>query len=150
MPKTSVARGAIGRSSYEAVRKHIEQGKRATEAFALVAEASGRSKATVQTAYYRIARSLPDGGGVKLRPRAKPARGAKRGSRRSRVSANNSGRGAHIGEQGPHPDSAAALVEQLRSAAEALVAHVAGLETELGRTRADSARLAEVERALKR
>jgi hypothetical protein len=57
MPRTSVARGAIGRSSYEAVRKHIEQGKRATEAFALVAEASGRSKATVQTAYYRIARS---------------------------------------------------------------------------------------------
>ena len=70
MPEAPAARGAIGRSTYEAVRKHIEQGKKATEAFALVAEVTGRSKATVQTAYYRIARSLPDGGGVKIRPRS--------------------------------------------------------------------------------
>ena len=72
-------RGSIGKASYEAVRKHIDEGKKATEAFRLVAEETGRSTATVQTAYYRVARSLPDGGGVQLRPRKKAAsrRGAK-------------------------------------------------------------------------
>jgi hypothetical protein len=68
-------RGSIGKASYDAVRKHIDQGKKATEAFRLVAQETGRSTATVQTAYYRVARSLPDGGGVQLRPRTKKATG---------------------------------------------------------------------------
>ena len=33
MPKASAARGSIGRASYEAVRKHIDAGKKATAAF---------------------------------------------------------------------------------------------------------------------
>jgi hypothetical protein len=72
--EASRRRGSIGRASYDAVRKHIDDGKKATEAFTLVANETGRSTATVQTAYYRIARSLPDGGGVRLRPRKKTAR----------------------------------------------------------------------------
>src|SRR3954469_26018235 len=73
--QASGARGSIGKASYEAVRKHIDAGKKATEAFKLVAEETGRSTATVQTAYYRVARSLPDGGGVQLRPRTQKAAG---------------------------------------------------------------------------
>ena len=69
--QASGARGSIGKASYEAVRKHIDEGKKATEAFKLVAQETGRSTATVQTAYYRVARSLPGGGGVQLRPRKK-------------------------------------------------------------------------------
>ena len=92
-------RGSIGKASYEAVRKHIDAGKKATEAFRLVAEETGRSTATVQTAYYRVARSLPDGGGVQLRPRKKAAsrRGAKTasanstGTRRGRPAKRTSG-----------------------------------------------------------
>ena len=72
----SGTRGSIGKASYEAVRKHIDEGKKATEAFRLVAQETGRSTATVQTAYYRVARSLPGGGGVQLRPRKKTARQA--------------------------------------------------------------------------
>src|SRR6185312_11279464 len=71
--QASGARGSIGKASYEAVRKHIDEGKKATEAFKLVAQETGRSTATVQTAYYRVARSLPGGGGVQLRPRKKTA-----------------------------------------------------------------------------
>jgi hypothetical protein len=54
--QASGARGSIGKASYEAVRKHIDAGKKATEAFKLVAQETGRSTATVQTAYYRVAR----------------------------------------------------------------------------------------------
>src|SRR3954464_15368156 len=74
--QASGARGSIGKASYEAVRKHIDAGKKATEAFRLVAQETGRSTATVQTAYYRVARSLPGGGGVQLRPRKKTAKRA--------------------------------------------------------------------------
>src|SRR3954465_10707070 len=69
----TATRGSVGKASYEAVRKHIDAGKKATEAFKLVAQETGRSTATVQTAYYRVARSLPGGGGVQLRPRKKSA-----------------------------------------------------------------------------
>src|SRR6478735_3143936 len=79
--QASGARGSIGKASYEAVRKHIDAGKKATEAFKLVAQETGRSTATVQTAYYRVARSLPGGGGVQLRPRKKTA--AKRATARA-------------------------------------------------------------------
>ena len=71
--QASGARGSIGKASYEAVRKHIDAGRKATEAFKLVAQETGRSTATVQTAYYSVARSLPGGGGVQLRPRKKGA-----------------------------------------------------------------------------
>ena len=62
-------RGEIGKQTYEKVQSLIASGKKPTEAFAAVAEQTGRSPATVATAYYRTARSMPGGGGVKQRPR---------------------------------------------------------------------------------
>ena len=130
---TDPQRGEIGKQTYEAVKAHIGVGKKATEAFRLVAEESGRSVGTVQTSYYRIARSLPGGGGVKLRPRKRA--GAAATPRR----AQRAGSGA----------TAQSLVRQLVQSAEALAAHVTRLENELAESRRDSSRLAEVQRALK-
>ena len=90
--QASGARGSIGKASYEAVRKHIDAGKKATEAFKLVAQETGRSTATVQTAYYRVARSLPGGGGVQLRPRKKTA--AKRAAAKTATAREDRRRGA--------------------------------------------------------
>jgi hypothetical protein len=148
--QASGGRGSIGKASYEAVRKHIQAGKKATEAFRLVAQETGRSTATVQTAYYRVARSLPGGGGVQLRPRKKTA------ARRAAAKATAVGKPA--ARRGRPPKSATAVpagsaasaARQLSDAAQALVAHVARLESELAVARKDSQRLAQIERALGR
>ncbi len=148
--QASGARGSIGKASYEAVRKHIEAGKKATEAFRLVAQETGRSTATVQTAYYRVARSLPGGGGVQLRPRKKTA--AKRAaSTTARKPAARRGRPAKSASAAAAPTgSAAAIARQLSDAAQALVAHISRLENELAEARKDRERLAAIERALGR
>ena len=99
--QASGARGSIGKASYEAVRKHIDAGKKATEAFRLVAQETGRSTATVQTAYYRVARSLPGGGGVQLRPRKKTA--AKRAAAKTATAAQDRRRGADARRRAPRP-----------------------------------------------
>ncbi len=142
-------RGSIGKASYEAVRKHIDEGKKATEAFRLVAEETGRSTATVQTAYYRVARSLPDGGGVQLRPRKKAA--SRRGAKAAGASSTSARRGRPP-KKGSSATSgtAAGAARQLSAAAEALVDHITRLESELADARKDSQRLAEIERALSR
>ncbi len=62
-------RGQIGRDTYERVRALIDQGMKRSDAFQKVAEDTQRTPATVQTAFYRVARSMPDGGGVTQRPR---------------------------------------------------------------------------------
>jgi hypothetical protein len=144
--QASGERGSIGKASYEAVRKHIEAGKKATEAFRLVAEETGRSTATVQTAYYRVARSLPGGGGVQLRPRTKGA--GKRGPAKAATGNGRRGR-PRKGASAP-TGSAEASARQLRDAAEALVAHISRLESELAEARRDRERLAAIERALGR
>jgi hypothetical protein len=146
----SGARGSIGKASYEAVRKHITAGKKATEAFRLVAQETGRSTATVQTAYYRVARSLPGGGGVQLRPRKKTA--AKRASAKTTVktAAKPAARRGRPPKGAAVATSAAGAARALSDAAEALVSHVARLEKELAAARMDSQRLAQVERALGR
>jgi len=150
--QASGARGSIGKASYEAVRKHIQAGKKATEAFRLVAQETGRSTATVQTAYYRVARSLPGGGGVQLRPRkktaarraaAKAAAAGKPAARRGRPPKSATAAAAPTG-------SAAAIARQLSDAAEALVSHISRLESELAEARKDRERLAAIERALAR
>jgi hypothetical protein len=148
--QASGARGSIGKASYEAVRKHIQAGKKATEAFRLVAQETGRSTATVQTAYYRVARSLPGGGGVQLRPRKKTA--AKRAaSTATRKPAARRGRPAKAASAVAAPTgSAAAIARQLSDAAQALVAHISRLENELAEARKDRERLAAIERALGR
>jgi hypothetical protein len=151
--QASGARGSIGKASYEAVRKHIDAGKKATEAFKLVAQETGRSTATVQTAYYRVARSLPGGGGVQLRPRKKSA--SKRAATRT-ASATAAAKPAARRGRPPKsaakaaPASAAGIARQLSDAAEALVAHIVRLEKELVEARKDRDRLAAIERALGR
>ncbi len=74
-------RGQVGRQTFDMARELIKEGKKPTEAFAAVAERTGRSAATVATAYYRIARTMPGGAGVKQRSRsgrATPAQDAGR------------------------------------------------------------------------
>jgi hypothetical protein len=151
--QASGARGSIGKASYEAVRKHIDAGKKATEAFKLVAQETGRSTATVQTAYYRVARSLPGGGGVQLRPRKKSA--AKRAASKTVTAATTAKPAARRGRPpksaaAPSPASAAGIARQLSEAAEALVSHIARLERELADSRKDRERLDAIERALGR
>jgi hypothetical protein len=141
-------RGSIGKASYDAVRKHIDAGKKATEAFRLVAEETGRSTATVQTAYYRVARSLPDGGGVQLRPRKKTA--ARRRAKAASTSSTGARRGRPPKSSAAGSGTAAGAARQLSAAAEALVDHITRLESELADARKDSQRLAEIERALGR
>ena len=149
---TTATRGSIGKASYEAVRKHIDAGKKATEAFRLVAQETGRSTATVQTAYYRVARSLPGGGGVQLRPRKKTA--AKRASAKAaattRKPAARRGRPPKNASAAASTGSAAAIARDLSNAAQALVAHISRLESELAEARKDRERLAAIERALGR
>jgi hypothetical protein len=142
-------RGSIGKASYDAVRKHIDEGKKATEAFRLVAEETGRSTATVQTAYYRVARSLPDGGGVQLRPRTKKT-SARRGPKTGTGGTTGARRGRPPKSASAAAGSAASAARQLSAAAEALVSHITRLESELADARKDSQRLAEIERALGR
>ena len=149
--QASGARGSIGKASYEAVRKHIDAGKKATEAFKLVAQETGRSTATVQTAYYRVARSLPGGGGVQLRPRKKTA--AKRAAAKTATAAKPAGAARPAAEERGAPrrrPTAAGIARQLSDAAEALVAHISRLENELADARKDRDRLAAIERALGR
>jgi hypothetical protein len=148
--QASGARGSIGKASYEAVRKHIQAGKKATEAFRLVAQETGRSTATVQTAYYRVARSLPGGGGVQLRPRKKTA------AKRAAAKAASAGKPAARRGRPPKnatavaAGSAASVARELSDAAQALVAHISRLESELAEARKDRERLAAIERVLGR
>jgi hypothetical protein len=149
--QASGVRGSVGKASYEAVRKHIDAGKKATEAFKLVAQETGRSTATVQTAYYRVARSLPGGGGVQLRPRKKSA--ARKSAAATATAATASKPAARRGrppKRAAAPASAASIARQLSEAAEALVAHIARLEKELADSRRDRERLDAIERALGR
>src|SRR6185295_7583980 len=151
--QASGARGSIGKASYEAVRKHIDAGKKATEAFKLVAQETGRSTATVQTAYYRVARSLPGGGGVQLRPRKKAA--TRRATAKTVTATAAAKPRARRGRPpksaaAAAPTSAAGIARQLSDATEALVAHVVRLEKELADSRKDRDRLNAIERALGR
>lgn len=151
--QASGARGSIGKASYQAVRKHIDAGKKATEAFKLVAQETGRSTATVQTAYYRVARSLPGGGGVQLRPRKKAA--TRRATAKTVTATAAAKPPARRGRPpksaaAAAPTSAAGIARQLSAATEALVAHVVRLEKELADSRKDRDRLNAIERALGR
>lgn len=152
--QASGVRGSIGKASYEAVRKHIDEGKKATEAFKLVAQETGRSTATVQTAYYRVARSLPGGGGVQLRPRSKKS-ATKRAVAKTAAATNAAKPAARRGRPPKNataaaPASAAGIAKQLSDAAQALVGHIERLEKELVDARKDRDRLAAIERALGR
>ena len=139
---TPGTRGQVGRQTFDMARELIKQGKKPTEAFAAVAERTGRSAATVATAYYRIARTMPGGAGVKQRarsgrsgssPKTRAVRAtAKSGTRSTRASAGSS--------------TTSDLVRQLVDAATALSAHVERLERENAEYRTITAALDRLKR----
>ena len=123
-------RGGVGRATFDRVHEVIATGTTRSAAFKTVADETGRSAATVATAFYRVARSLPDGGGVKQRPRKK-----KRGA-------------ATVASAVPRVHTAAraasgvdALLADVHRSIDALGAHLKSLE-------ADVARMAEIRRVL--
>jgi hypothetical protein len=130
-------RGQIGRQTFDMARELIDQGKKPTEAFTIVAERTGRSAATVATAYYRIARTMPGGAGVKQRTRSRSASTgrATRGAAASTARRNAGGA------------STSQLVQQLIDAANALGKHVERLERENAEYRNITAALDRLKRA---
>jgi hypothetical protein len=111
---SAAGRGGIGRQTFELAHALISSGTKPTEAFAIVAADTGRSPATVATAYYRVARTIPGGAGVKQRAR----RGRRRASAGSAAATRRSG------------TTTSELLHQLVDAAAALGQHVERLEKE--------------------
>jgi hypothetical protein len=127
-------RGEIGKQTYEKVQALIASGKKPTEAFAAVADQTGRSPATVATAYYRTARSMPGGGGVKQRPR--------RGTR-SRAAAPASRGGGGGGRRNTE-----SLIKDFLDSANALAQHARDLEGELSTARRNSEAYAQIQKLI--
>jgi hypothetical protein len=124
------SRGQVGRETFDAVQALVVDGRKRTEAFAIVAERTGRSAATVATAYYRVARATPGHGGVRLRPRrAAPARSA--AARRPRA---------------PRVATTEQLVRDVLDAAHALARHAERLEEQLDSSQRASASWDELRR----
>jgi hypothetical protein len=119
-------RGQVGRQTFDMARELIKEGKKPTEAFAAVAERTGRSAATVATAYYRIARTMPGGAGVKQRARS----GRAGASVKTRATRGTGKVGTRASRSGSGDSTTAELVRQLVDAASALSAHVERLERE--------------------
>ena len=124
-------RGTIGKATFDRVQELVGAGASKSEAFAKVADESGRTAATVATAFYRVARSLPDGGGVKQRPRKKTASAAAP-ARRPR-------------EATPTID---AIVADLHRGVDALAARLRAAEGELAARRDESARIDQIRKML--
>jgi hypothetical protein len=111
-------------------------------AFEQVARETGRSVGTVQTAYYRIARQMPDGGGVRQRPR---------GGRRpaSAEAPSTSGRGRARRATTPRTTSDSdvdALVRDVQRAVDALLTRVREMESGQRELRDYAKRYQEIQR----
>ena len=113
------ARGSIGPETYAQVRRLIDRGMNKTEAFAQVARETGRS------AYYRIAKRQPGGGGVRQSARTTTHAAKKVG-----------------GAQ------AERLAHDARAAIDALHKHVAALEAQLEELTAKSRELDRLKKAI--
>lgn len=133
-------RGQIGRQTFDMARELISEGKKPTEAFTIVAERTGRSAATVATAYYRIARTIPGGAGVKQRSRSgRSTPAAPRAARAAKAPAARRGGGSG--------STTSQLVQQLVAAATALSDHVERLERENAEYRTITAALDRLKRS---
>jgi hypothetical protein len=137
---TSGTRGQVGRQTFDMARELIKEGKKPTEAFAAVAERTGRSAATVATAYYRIARTMPGGAGVKQRSRSGRAAPAAT-ARKARATTKGGARATRAASS-----TTSDLVRQLVDAATALSAHVERLERENAEYRTITAALDRLKR----
>ena len=132
-------RGTIGRQTYERVRELLAGGNLTTRAaFEQVSEETGRSVGTVQTAYYRVARSLPGGGGVKQRPRS----GRQPSAATARATTTGRGRGGARRES----SDVDALVKDVLRAVDALVSRVRELESGQRELRDYARRYQEIQR----
>lgn len=130
-------RGTIGRQTYERVRELLADGTLTTRAaFERVSEETGRSVGTVQTAYYRVARSLPGGGGVQQRPRS--------GRQPRAATARTTGRAR--GSTRRESSDVDALVKDLLRAVDALVSRVRELESGQRELRDYARRYQEIQR----
>ena len=138
---TPGTRGQVGRQTFDMARELIKQGKKPTEAFAAVAERTGRSAATVATAYYRIARTMPGGAGVKQR-----ARSGRSGSPKTRAVRATAKSGARSARASAGSSTTSDLVRQLVDAATALSTHVERLERENAEYRTITAALDRLKR----
>ena len=133
-------RGTIGRQTYDRVRELLADGTLTTRAaFERVSEETGRSVGTVQTAYYRVARSLPGGGGVQQRPRS---------GRRTGAAPARAARTARRGPGRPRAQSSEidALVQDVLRAVDALVTRVRELESGQRELRDYARRYQEIQR----
>lgn len=121
----SVERGGVQRDTYERVKAALaaSPGLTTRDAFARVAEETGRSVGTIQTSYYRIAREDPNTT-VKARPRS-GAKAAKR-SRAATPAANGRTRGRSSAASGDLDR----LIERFLDAQAALLDHVKQLDRE--------------------
>jgi uncharacterized protein YoaH (UPF0181 family) len=128
-------RGAVGRQTFERVRELVDQGMAKQTAFQQVADESGRSKQTVQTAYYRLARTMPDGGGVRQRPRG--VRKSTNGSDTGRRSRRQSGSG-----------SVDVLIADVHRSIDALGAHLRSLENDVRGLRAQGEQIDKIRKML--
>ncbi len=131
--QTPGRRGSVGRQTYDSVRALLDQGLSRSDAFARVGEETGRSPGTVATAFYRVARQEPDGGGVRQRPRKRagtstPARAAGGGGRRA---------------ASPEP-SVDRLVADVHRSIDHLAAQLRTLETEVRTLREQAGRYEQV------
>jgi hypothetical protein len=134
-------RGTIGRQTYERVRELLADGTLTTRAaFEQVSQETGRSVGTVQTAYYRVARSLPDGGGVKQRPRS----GRRPAASPAPATARATGRGR--GSARRESSDVDALVKDLLRAVDALVSRVREVDSGQRELRDYARRYQEIQR----
>jgi hypothetical protein len=127
--ETRSGRGTIGRETFDLAHALIRDGKKPTEAFSMIASDTGRSAATVATAYYRVARTMPGGAGVKQR--------ARRGRRTATLAPTPA-----AARTAPRSGTTTSeLLRQLVDAAAALGQHVERLERENGEYRKIAAAL---------
>jgi hypothetical protein len=134
-------RGSVGKATFDRVTQLVAEGKTKQEAFQTVGSETGRTAATVATAFYRVARQQPDGGGVKQRPRkrranaAAPARTTRRGRPpRARASGNSA--------------SVDQLLGDVHRAIDALGAHIRSVEAEVRELREQSTRIEQIRKML--
>jgi hypothetical protein len=131
-------RGTIGKATFEQVTALVNDGMTRSAAFAKVAEESERTPATVATAFYRVAREMPDGGGVRQRPRKRRAAG---------TAAAAPTRGPGRPRRAPATDVDELLATAHR-AVDALGAHLRALDQQVRDLRDSGARVDQIRRLL--
>ena len=138
-------RGAIGNATFDRVSALVAAGASKSQAFATVGEETGRSAATVATAFYRIARARPDGGGVIQRPRKKGRVAAPRRAPRSTTT-----KAAPAPAKAPRVAMSGtdALVAEMHRTVDALAARLRAAEGELAARRDESSRIDQIRKML--